>query len=113
MTRFKMVMVAAGIAMTGAQAPAQDDGANEAANAAMAEQIYTSVCKNCHGPTAQGMASFPKLAHRPSAYLAMRLAQYRAEQRVGANSPLMYPIAGDLSDDQIVAVSEYIATAYD
>ena len=59
------------------------------------EALYQSVCKNCHGPTAKGMASFPKLAGRTADYLEERLGQYRAGDRVGPNTALMRPHAAE------------------
>ncbi len=87
------------------QANAQDVSAGEA--------LYQSVCKNCHGPKAQGMASFPKLAGNSAEYLVERLNQYRAGERVGPNSALMMPLAADLSDEDIVDLAEYITTSFD
>ena len=74
------------------------------------EALYQSVCRNCHGPTAMGMASFPKLAGQPAEYLRERLEQYRAGEKVGYNTALMAPHAAELSDEQIEALASYIAT---
>ena len=84
---------------------AQDVGAGET--------LYKSVCKNCHGPTAKGMASFPKLAGNDAEYLAKRLQQYRAGEKVGPNSALMSPHAVELSDEDIEAVAAYISTSFE
>ena len=77
------------------------------------EALYASVCKNCHGPTAKGMASFPKLAGQPADYLATRLEQYRAGEKVGPNTALMRPMAVELSDEDIAALAGYIADTFD
>lgn len=88
--------------MVAAPAGAQDIAAGE--------DVYRSVCKNCHGPTAKGMASFPKLTDQSEAYLIMRLDQYRAGEKVGANTALMRPVAMDLSDEDVANVAAYIAS---
>lgn len=94
------------VMMSGAmQAGAQD--------LAAAEALYAESCRNCHGPNAQGMASFPKLAGRSEDYLAMRLEQYRAGEKVGDNSALMTPNAADLSDAEIANLAAYIATTFE
>ena len=80
---------------------------------AAGEALYGSVCKNCHGPTAKGMASFPKLAGQPADYLAMRLEQYRAGEKVGPNTALMRPMAVELSDEDIAALANYIADTFE
>jgi len=95
----------AAILLCSSHAGAQDIAAGEAA--------YQSVCRNCHGPTAKGMASFPKLAGQSADYLEGRLQQYRAGEKVGANTALMRPHAVDLSDAQIADLAAYIATAFD
>jgi len=102
----KVLLNVAAAAMLGAvQVHAQDNTAGEA--------LYQSVCKNCHGPTARGMASFPKLSGQTSEYLAMRLEQYRAGEKVGPNTPLMQPLAVVLSDEDIANLAAYISTSFD
>ena len=84
-----------------------------AEDAVPGEELYQSVCRNCHGPKAQGLASFPKLNDKDAGYLGDRLAQYRAGERVGANTALMAPHAADLTDEEIADLSTYISTAFD
>ncbi len=74
------------------------------------KKLYKKTCKNCHGPTAKGMASFPKLADKETAYLIERLNQYRAGEKVGPNSALMSPQAAKLSDADISNISHYISS---
>ncbi|WP_244888942.1 c-type cytochrome [Jannaschia rubra] len=78
-----------------------------------AEDLYRDTCRNCHGPKAKGMASFPKLAGLEEDFLAMRLTQYRAGEKVGPNSALMQPNAIDLSDEEIADLARYISTSFD
>lgn len=77
------------------------------------ETLYQKDCRSCHGPTAKGMASFPKLAGHSAEYLSDRLEQYRAGEKVGPNSALMIPRAAKLSDDDIANLATYIATAFE
>ncbi|QFS82538.1 Cytochrome c-554(548) [Roseivivax sp. THAF40] len=97
--------VAAVFCLSGVAAHAQD--------AAQGEEIYQSVCKNCHGPTANGMASYPKLNDKDVAYLTDRLETYRAGDKVGPNSLLMIPHAKRLSDDEIASIAVYVTTAFE
>lgn len=76
------------------------------------EKIYKKVCKACHGPTAKGMASFPKLTGQSVEYLADRLTDYKSGKKVGPNTPLMAPRAANLSDDDIVNVSNFIVAKF-
>jgi len=76
------------------------------------EAAYQAVCRNCHGPKAQGLASFPKLADKDADYLTGRLKTYRAGESVGPNSMLMIPHAQGLSDQEIANIVGYITTAF-
>lgn len=80
---------------------------------AAGEAIYQETCRNCHGPKAGGMASFPKLAGRDAAYLLGRLQQYHAGETVGPNSGLMIPVAQDLSEEDMANVAAYISSAFE
>lgn len=73
---------------------------------------YASVCATCHGPAGRGMASFPKLSGRDADYLAARLKQYRAGEKVGPNSALMAPHAVKLSDGDIANLSAYMSGTF-
>ena len=77
---------------------------------AVGEALYGDGCRNCHGPTAKGMASFPKLAGLGEAHLTLRLEQYRAGEHVGPNSALMAPNAADLTDADIADLAAWIAS---
>ena len=74
------------------------------------EEKYQSVCRNCHGPTAKGMASFPKLAGQDAETLTILLEQYRAGETLGYNTALMAPHAKELTDEEIANLAAYIAT---
>jgi cytochrome c553 len=71
---------------------------------------YTSTCASCHGPNGQGQGAFPKLAGQTADVIKAKLADYKAGKQVGAQSALMYPIAGKLSDEEIDALAAHIAT---
>ena len=121
-------VAAAAMAAWAAVAAAQDEPAKVASSDAAAidvydpdialadlaagEELYQSVCRNCHGPTAKGMASFPKLAGQEAAYLSTQLAEYRAGVTLGFNTALMAPHAKPLSDQDILNLAAYIATEF-
>ncbi|TGN40396.1 c-type cytochrome [Marinobacter confluentis] len=84
----------------------------QAADESAGETLYSSNCAQCHGPKAKGMASFPSLAGRDAEYLSSRLEQYRAGEKVGANSGLMIPNAKNLSDDDIANLAAYISSNF-
>jgi cytochrome c553 len=82
----------------------------------LGKQIYRAglaeknvpACAGCHGPTGAGIpAQFARLAGQHQEYTAAELVDFRAGAR--ANSPQMTVIAKRLSDEEIKAVSDYIA----
>lgn len=74
------------------------------------EKIYKKECRSCHGPTAKGMASYPKLAGNTVEYLSDKLVRYRSGEKIGPNTMLMAPRAKKLSDDDITNVVNFIAS---
>lgn len=86
--------MAAGISATGVDAPA----------------LYARTCASCHGETGEGMADFPSLATLSRDVVHARLTAYRAGETVGPKSAIMAPIAKNLSDEQIAALSIYLGS---
>ena len=74
------------------------------------EKLYRRECRGCHGPTAKGLASYPKLVGNPPAYIVGRLIQYRSGEKLGPNTPLMAPRAKKLSDQDITNLAGFITS---
>ncbi|MGC9386638.1 MAG: c-type cytochrome [Hydrogenovibrio sp.] len=68
-----------------------------------------ATCVGCHGANGEGGVG-PKLAGQSKDDLVALLQKYKAGEQVGAMSAMMIPNAQQLSDDDIVIVSEYITT---
>lgn len=92
--------------------PALGESQGLVADRTAAETLYVTSCAQCHGPRAQGMASFPALAGRDADYIRSRLETYRAGENVGASSILMFPIAQNLSDEEIASLAELISSDF-
>ena len=101
-----LLFSAAAFVLTLNAASAGETGAGAAA------KMFSDVCAKCHGPTGRGMASFPRLSDKKKDYLAGRLRQYRAGEKVGPNTPLMKPHAVKLTDAEIDGLAAYISTAF-
>jgi cytochrome c553 len=71
--------------------------------------MYAADCAQCHGRTGRGLASFPSLLGMDAGEVAARLEQYRAGETVGPNSPLMWSVAGELSDEDIANLAAHIS----
>ncbi|MEL6464641.1 MAG: c-type cytochrome [Pseudomonadota bacterium] len=78
-----------------------------------AAKIFQRSCRACHGNKAQGASSYPALADLDPSYIANQLERYRAGEKIGPNSILMISHAKPLSDEDIVNISIYVATAFD
>jgi cytochrome c553 len=98
-----------------AQAP-KPGAAKTAATLALGKQIYRGgiadknvpACAACHGPNGAGIpAQYPRLAGQHQDYTVAELTNFRAGTR--SNSAPMTTIAARLSDNEIKAVSDYIA----
>lgn len=70
-------------------------------------------CVNCHGPRGHGKASdisvFPRIGGQHRFYIAKQLKDFRAGTRANDPAGMMADIAKKLTDDEIAAVSEYLA----
>ena len=83
--------------------------------AALGQKIYrggisatgVAACAGCHGPTGAGMpAQYPRLAGQPAELSLGWLKAYAAGSRPNA---VMGPIAARMNENDMKAVSEYIA----
>ena len=73
-------------------------------------EVYKKSCRRCHGPTAKGLASFPKLVGQTAEYLVDKLERYRAGESLGPNTRLMAPNAKELSDADIANIANFITS---
>jgi cytochrome c553 len=92
--------------------------ARDAALAKQGEAIYrggimskgVAACASCHAPNGAGMpAQYPRLAGQHAEYTAGQLKAFRTGQRANDAAKMMRGVAAKLNDQEIAAVSEYIA----
>jgi cytochrome c553 len=104
MTKVFPILVAAAFSLCATPAPAEEaiDGAT----------LFAEGCAQCHGRTGRGSGAFPTLRGKSLSYLTSRLEKYRAAERVGPNSMLMYPVAEGLTDADIGALAMHISENY-
>lgn len=69
-------------------------------------------CTACHGAEGAGNqpAGFPAMRGMSAGYITQSLKDYRDRARKGGNAIVMYPIASNLTDDDIEALAAHIAT---
>lgn len=70
----------------------------------------TTACAGCHGPDLMGMDDVPPLAGRSASYLARQLYDFQRETRIGRSSPLMRVVVANLTEQDMVAVTAYLAS---
>ena len=67
-------------------------------------------CSLCHGLDFKGLGSTPRLAGMHPIYTFRQLAWFKDGTRNGLDTPLMKPWAATLTNDDMVAISAYLAS---
>ena len=105
------------VAYYSAQAPAprkSDDDALAAAGRKLFEEgdwpAGIPPCRSCHAEHGAGSERYPRLAGQNPAYTLQQLADFKAGTRHNDTRRVMREIAGRLTDTQIKALAEYLAT---
>ena len=73
-------------------------------------QGKTTVCAGCHGQDLKGKDDVPPLAGRSPSYLARQLYDFQQGTRNGAAAPLMRGVVANLTHDDMVAITAYLAS---
>lgn len=96
--------------------PVSPGSAKNKATVDLGKQIYRAgiaeknvpACAACHGPNGAGIpAQFPRIGGQHAEYTASQLHNFQSGAR--KNGPMMTTISKRLSDDEIQAVTDYIA----
>jgi cytochrome c553 len=69
-----------------------------------------AACTICHGENLDGLAIVPTLRGRSPSYLARQLVDMKEGKRRGAWTPLMMPVVVNLTADDILNLSAYLAS---
>ena len=70
-------------------------------------QAMAQTCYVCHGPAGRSAPPIPTIARVPADILRIRMMEFKTEQRP---STVMARIAKGYSDEQIVAISDYLGS---
>jgi cytochrome c553 len=97
------------------QPPAGGTPSRDPALAEKGKKIYENgvperdilACLPCHGPNAEGVNTFPRLAGQHRDYLALELHEFTGQLR---ESEVMHRFTQNLTEDEIAAVTEYLAS---
>lgn len=70
----------------------------------------TTQCTICHGEDLRGIGPVPPLAGRSPSQMGRQLNDFRSGSRKGAWSGLMAPVVQDLTPDDVIAITAYLAS---
>ena len=83
----------------------------QAAGDAAAGAGKAALCVGCHGGDGNSVVPmFPKLAGQHAMYLELAIKAYRSKDRKGGNAVQMYPMVGNLSDQDIADLAAFFAS---
>lgn len=70
----------------------------------------TEACGTCHGPDLKGLGAVPRLAGMHPIYTVRQLYWFKDGTRNGVDAALMRPWVAQLNNDDMVAISAYLAS---
>lgn len=74
------------------------------------EYLYFSkACSSCHGPSAEGSSTAPKLANKPQKYLAKKLYDFKNGKFSNQSQQMMSQFVRVFSDKDIEALSLFLS----
>jgi len=88
-------------------------GVTGTAVAADGEALYKAkACFSCHGPDANTpiMPLYPKLAGQNAQYALNQMLDIKSGKRANGQSAVMKGIVAGVSDDELKAIAEWLAT---
>ncbi|MGE0188766.1 MAG: cytochrome c [Steroidobacteraceae bacterium] len=69
-----------------------------------------TACAACHGPELLGTKDVPSIAGTSPLYAARQLYNFQVGDRAGSLSALMQPVVDKMTENDIIAVTAYLAT---
>ena len=70
----------------------------------------TIPCAICHGVELKGLGLVPPIAGRSPSYLTRQLYDIQSGSRHGDNAALMKGVVANLTDDDFIAITAYLAS---
>jgi cytochrome c553 len=85
---------------------------------AMGEALVTTgggktvPCATCHGTSLKGLADVPNIAGRSPGQIAREIYYFQTGDRSGPSAVLMKPVVENLTADDVLAISAYVASLH-
>ncbi len=91
-------------------ATASSSATASAADISAGRAKYGTMCAGCHGPKAEGISHYPRLAGQGAAVIETKLAVFRSGRKIGPLSDSMIPIARMLTETEVKQVAAYLGS---
>lgn len=74
------------------------------------ETLYFSKgCTNCHGPSAEGSSTYPKLANKQKNFIIEKLKNFKAGKTNSVSQEMMAQFVNSLSDKNIEDIACFLS----
>ncbi|WP_457749757.1 c-type cytochrome [Sulfurimonas sp.] len=83
--------------------------ANEALYNKGENLYFVKSCSSCHGPSAEGSSTYPRLANKKQDYISAKLFDFRAGKSRSVSAQMMSQFAKSLNDKDIEALSYFLS----
>jgi len=71
--------------------------------------FFNNGCSSCHGPSAEGSSTYPRLANKKQVYLKKKLLDFRIGKAQSVSQQMMSQFAEKLSDKNIDDLSYFLS----
>lgn len=71
--------------------------------------FFAKGCSSCHGPSAEGSSTYPKLAKKSKKYLVQKLKDFKAGKVITVSQQMMAQFANELSDKNIDDIAIFLS----
>ncbi|ADN09661.1 c-type cytochrome [Sulfurimonas autotrophica] len=71
--------------------------------------FFANACSSCHGPSAEGSSTYPRLANKKEEYLKKKLIDFRAGKAKSVSQQMMAQFAKKLTDKDIDDLSFFLS----
>lgn len=71
--------------------------------------FFSKGCSSCHGASAEGSSTYPRLANKDEDYIAQKLQNFRAGKTANVSQEMMAQFAQKLNDKNIKDLAYFLS----